>query len=40
MLTPALRIAYFWIYVAFPVGSALMLIQVAARNLPAINSQE
>jgi TRAP-type C4-dicarboxylate transport system permease small subunit len=33
MMTPALRIAYFWIYIGFPIGTGLMLIQLIAKNL-------
>jgi TRAP-type C4-dicarboxylate transport system permease small subunit len=39
MMTPALRIAYFWIYIGFPIGTALMLLQVIARRLPTNSEQ-
>jgi len=31
MRTPALRIHYFWVFIAIPVGAALMLIQLVSR---------
>ena len=31
MRTPALRIHYFWVFLAIPIGAALMLIQLAWR---------
>ena len=32
MMTPALRVSYFWVYLAFPVGAVLMLIQLLLRQ--------
>lgn len=31
MRTPALRIKYFWVFLAIPIGAALMLIQLLSR---------
>jgi TRAP-type C4-dicarboxylate transport system permease small subunit len=37
MRTPALRIRYFWVYLAIPVGAAVMLLQlVAMQFLPGV----
>jgi TRAP-type C4-dicarboxylate transport system permease small subunit len=33
MRTPALRVAFFWIYLAFPVGAVLMAIQIVAKSV-------
>ncbi len=39
MRTPALRIYYFWVFLAVPIGAAVMLLQLIARPfLPAIFS--
>lgn len=32
-MTPALRVSYFWVYLAFPIGAALMMIQLVLRRL-------
>ena len=40
MTTPALRIAYFWVYLAFPIGAILMTIQLVAKQFNRIVSSE
>lgn len=30
MKTPALRISFFWVYLAFPIGAFLMMVQILA----------
>ncbi len=31
--TPALRISFFWVYLSFPIGAALMMAQVLAKHI-------
>jgi len=31
--TPALRISFFWVYLALPVGAFLMMIEIIAKNI-------
>jgi len=33
MMTPALRVAFFWVFLAFPIGAVLMLIQLVGKQL-------
>lgn len=33
MKTPALRISFFWIYLAFPIGTVLMILQLIVKYL-------
>lgn len=33
MKTPALRISFFWIYLAFPIGIVLMMIQIILKYI-------
>lgn len=33
MKTPALRISFFWVYLAFPIGTLLMMIQIVVKYL-------
>jgi TRAP-type C4-dicarboxylate transport system permease small subunit len=31
--TPALRISFFWVYLALPIGAVLMMIEIIAKNV-------
>jgi TRAP-type transport system small permease protein len=33
MKTPALRISFFWVYLAFPIGTVLMMIQIISKYI-------
>ena len=33
MLSPSLRISFFWVYLALPIGGVLLVVQVLARRL-------
>ncbi len=30
--TPALRISFFWVYLALPIGACLMMVEIVAKN--------
>ena len=36
MITPALRIAFFWVYLAYPIGAALMVIQLIGKQFSGV----
>lgn len=40
MRTPALRISYFWVYLAYPIGAALALFQLAGTHLAPERAEE
>jgi len=31
--TPALRISFFWVYLALPIGACLMMVEIVAKNV-------
>ena len=31
--TPALRISFFWVYLALPIGACLMMVEIIAKNI-------